>query len=464
MAFRIWFYFLTLTGLMLLFMWMLQITFIGPYYEKNRAETTQLKAQEIERLLMVNNIEQVEFEFVKILSSENLCGGLFTEKAAPVIISEANSSNCQITNISNSAVAEYINRIQESHNKTFSLRFTSEVFEQGLYFYGKEVTFLDQEYYLFLNSPIELLHSTVFVLKRQFGLLVVSVLSVATFLAFLLSKKLSMPLSKMTRDAKRLAQGDYSVQFDSFEYTEVDTLSDTLNYATLEFKKTNDLRRDLVANVSHDIKTPLTMIKAYAEMIQDISGDNKEMREEHLGVILDEANHLERLVNDMLTLSKYESEVFVINETVFNLYDHIHSTVNLFQFDDIEFIIEGDHNIDVKADEIKMGQVLYNFVNNATKFVGEDRKIIISIKKLGPKDVLVSVTDHGKGIPEAQLEFIWDRYYKIDKNFQRHKGTGLGLSIVKAICEANDSQFGVESIQDEETTFFYTLKIHERTS
>lgn len=459
MAFRIWFYFLALTGLMLLFMWMLQITFIGPYYEKNRAETTQLKAQEIQRLLMVNNVQQVESEFINILASENLCGGLYTANGSSIIVSDVNSNNCQIKHLSKSAINEYITLVSEANSKDFSLRFTSEVFEQGLYFYGKEVDFLNDKYYLMLNSPIELLDSTVYVLKRQFGFLVGSVLSIATFIAFLLSKKLSMPLSKMTRDAKRLAQGDYSVKFDSSEYTEVDTLSDTLNFATQEFRKTNDLRRDLVANVSHDIKTPLTMIKAYAEMIQDISGDNEAMREEHLSVILDEVNHLERLVNDMLTLSKYESEVFVINETEFDLEDHIRSTINLFQFDNIEFIIDIDDTYKVIADEIKMGQVLYNFVNNATKFVGDDNKVIINVKKVKSKEVLVSVIDHGKGIPEEQIESIWDRYYKIDKHFQRIQGTGLGLSIVKAICEANGSQFGVDSIENEETTFFYTLRL-----
>lgn len=440
-------------------MWMLQITFIGPYYEKNRAETTHLKALEIQRLLMRDNIEEIETEFVKILASENLCGGIYTPNGAPVIVSEANSSNCQIKTLSSEAINEYIQRVIASPTKTFSLRFTSEVFEQGLYFYGKEVTMLDEPYFLFLNSPIELLDSTVFVLKRQFGLLVASVLSIATFVAFLLSKKLSMPLSKMTRDAKLLASGDYSVQFDSSEYTEVDALSDTLNFATQEFRKTNDLRRDLVANVSHDIKTPLTMIKAYAEMIQDISGDHKEQREEHLGVILDEVNHLERLVNDMLTLSKYESEVFVINDSEFNLYEHITSTVNLFQIDDIDFEIDCDETLIAIADEIKMGQVLYNFVNNATKFVGEDRKVIINVKKVKPKEVLVSVIDHGKGIASSQIESIWDRYYKIDKHFQRNQGTGLGLSIVKAICEANNSQYGVESIEGHQTTFFYTLRL-----
>ena len=106
-----------------------------------------------------------------------------------------------------------------------------------------------------------------------------------------------------------------------------------------------------------------------------------------------------------------------------------------------------------------MGQVLYNFINNATKFVGDDRKIIINVKKVKPKEVLVSVIDHGKGIAESQIESIWDRYYKIDKNFQRNQGTGLGLSIVKAICEANGSQYGVESQEGQQTTFFYTLRL-----
>lgn len=461
MAFRIWFYFLILTGLMLLFMWMLQISFIGPYYEKNRSETTQLKADEISRFLERETFADEESTLIKLLASENMCGSIYNSKGTRIMSANLGYSNCYLASLSPTAMREYMNMAEKSTTKNFAVRFSSVIFEQGLYFYGREVTIEEEPYFVFINSPLELLDSTVFVLKRQFGLLAVSVFTFATLVAFALSRRLSRPISKITDDAERLAQGDYTVQFDSFGYSEVTALSKTLNYATSEFRKTDALRRDLVANVSHDIKTPLTMIKAYAEMIQDISGDNEKMRNEHLDVILDETHHLERLVNDMLTLSKYESDVFTISESEFNLYDHILSTVNLFQIVDVDFDIDVPKDLVVVADEIKMGQVLYNFINNATRFVGDDKQVHLHAAQLDKDQVIVSVKDNGPGIQPHLKEQIWDRYYKIDMNFQRTSSTGLGLSIVRAICEATGSSYGVDSVVGEGTSFYYTLKIKQ---
>ena len=439
-------------------MWMLQISFIGPYYERNRSEMTQFKADEISRFLEREDFKSKEGELVKLLAAENMCGSIYNSSGMRVMSANLSYPNCHLASLSPVAMREYMDMAHESVSRQFAIRFSSEIFEQGLYFYGREVMVNEEAYFIFINSPIELLDSTIFVLKRQFGLLAVSVFSFATLVALSLSRRLSRPISKITRDAERLAQGDYAVEFDSFGYSEVTALSKTLNYATSEFRKTDALRRDLVANVSHDIKTPLTMIKAYAEMIQDISGDNKKMREEHLEVILDETHHLERLVNDMLTLSKYESDVFSIVETEFNLFDHIFSTVNLFQIVEVDFEIDVDPNLFVVADEIKMGQVLYNFINNATRFVGDDKLVIIHAQQIDDQ-VVVTVRDHGPGIAPEVVNHIWDRYYKVDINFQRTSSTGLGLSIVRAICEATHSSYGVDSIVGEGTSFYYTMRV-----
>ena len=457
MAFRIWFYFLALTALMLVFMWMLQISFIGPYYEMNRSQTTKLKAEEITKIIESDTFLDSESQLIKSLASENMCGAIYNSKGIMVMRVNSKNSSCHLANLSRFTISEYISIIDNSSSQDFSLKFTSEIFEQGLYFYGKEAVHMEEPYYLFLNSPIKLLDSTVFVLKRQFGLLAISVFSIATFIAFVLSKRLSSPISNMTESAERLAQGDFSVTFDSYGYNEIVALSRSLNYATEEFRKTDALRRDLVANVSHDIKTPLTMIKAYAEMIQDISGDDKEKREKHLQVILDETNHLERLVNDMLTLSKYESNVLTVNETDFNLKDHIDNVVQLFQFEDFHIDIDVDKMISVKSDEVKMGQVLYNYISNAKKYAGKEKPIHIKVVDLDDK-VMITVRDFGGGIKPETLKNIWDRYYKIDKNFSRKDSTGLGLSIVKAICDACHNEYGVDSIEGEGSSFFYTLR------
>ena len=287
---------------------------------------------------------------------------------------------------------------------------------------------------------MKLLDSTLEVLKNQFMMVTIFILGIGTTVAILLARKLAYPIHAMNESAKKLAKGDFNVKFVGEGYMEAIELSNTLNYATLEFSKTDELRRDLVANVSHDIKTPLTMIKAYAEMIVDISGNDEVTRNAHLKVILDESNHLEKLVNDMLSLSQFESKVLEINESVFNLKEHIDNTLNLFQGVDTSFEVDVSPKVFVSADEIKMGQVLFNFVNNAIKHSNKADKVKISAKT-NRGVVTVSVQDYGDGISLSDQKHIWDRYTQINKHHTRKtSSSGLGLSIVSAICDATSGR------------------------
>lgn len=457
MAFRVWFYFMLLTTMTLLFLWMLQISFIRPYYERNRTQILNQKASEIETLIKAEeNLEESE-ELTDLLVKENMCGTIYDESGTQIVTSSGNLA-CLLDDLSTDSIVQYIAMAQEAPSSEFSIRFSSDIFEQGMYFYGAEVEGFDEgTYYMFINSPLELLDSTVFVLRRQFALLASIVFTMATAVAFLLSRHLARPIERLTGSAHSLAEGDFEAEFDGEGYSEMETLATTLNYATEEFKKTDDLRRDLVANVSHDYKTPLTMIRAYAEMIQDISGDDSEKRNEHLNVILQEVNHLETLVNDMLTLSKYESAMYTINKTKFNLKNHLNETLALLEFRDWDITIYGADDKVVYDDEIKMGQVLYNLLSNALKYASKRQKLDIIVEEKRD-NFYIYVKDYGPGLSEKEATQIWDRYYKVDKNYYRENSqSGLGLSIVKAICKANSSDFGVESVLGEGTKFYYSL-------
>lgn len=456
---RIWFYFMVLTGTTLLFLWMLQISFIRPYYERSRQQVITQKAHETERLFL-QGMEEEAFDherFSKILAKENMCGSIYDQEGKLIHTSKSNMV-CILNALPKRTILEYIDMIEEEPTESFSIRFSADIFDQGMFFYGKTMQATEENYYLFLNAPMELLDSTVYVLRRQFALLAVIVFSTATLVSFLLSRHLSQPIENLTDSAKRLGGGDLEVSFSGEGYREVETLAHTLNYATEEFRKTDDLRRDLIANVSHDYKTPLTMIRAYAEMIRDLSGDKPEKRNAHLQVILDEVDHLERLVNDMLTLSKYESDMYDVNETVFNLKEHLDKTLQLFPWDGWEVRVDCPTNLEVFADEVKMGQVLYNYMSNVLKYAEEGRFLSIIVEE---KDMecFVYLCDKGPGLSSKEQEGIWDRYYKIDKNHSRDVSqSGLGLSIVKAICEATGSRYGVLSEEGKGSCFYYSLK------
>ena len=273
----------------------------------------------------------------------------------------------------------------------------------------------------------------------------------ALLFSYEFSKHLTRGLNVMSEKAVRLAHGDYEVEFVNANYKEMAQLSDSLNYVRDEVKKSEDFQREILANTTHDLKTPLTMIKAYASMIMEISGDNPEKRNQHLQVIINESDRLTGLVNDVLSVSKLRSNMDEINPRIFNLTELVYSIVEKFGYlqesQGYTFMIDIQPNLYTYADEEKIYQVLYNLIGNAANYTGEDKTVYISLKS--NLDGTVNeffVRDTGKGISEEDLPEIWNRFYRVKENHPRPvKGTGLGLNIVKAILENHSFIFGVDS-------------------
>ena len=243
---------------------------------------------------------------------------------------------------------------------------------------------------------------------------------------------------------------------------EVSELADTLNFAAGELSKTEGLRREFVANVSHDLRTPLTMIKGYAEVMRDLPGENTP---ENVQIIIDEAGRLNDLVNDLLDLSRLQAGVMELNRTRFNLTASIREILGRYQrFKDYRFPFEPKEEAYVVADELKISQVVYNLVNNAVNYAGEDKTVSLEQALSGGR-VRVSVTDTGEGIPADRLRDIWDRYYKVDREHRRAQvGTGLGLSIVKNVLDLHGGAYGVISQEGKGSTFWFELPIDTQRS
>jgi methyl-accepting chemotaxis protein len=163
--------------------------------------------------------------------------------------------------------------------------------------------------YLYISTPLGPLNMTIEILRRQLWYVSIVALLLGLVIAYFIARRFTRPVTAITNQAGALAEGRFPDSFDKGFCSELDRLSDTLTYASHELGKVESLRRELIANVSHDLKTPLTMIKAYAELIRDISGDNKVRREAHLGVISSEVDRLEKLVSDILSLSQVQSAV-----------------------------------------------------------------------------------------------------------------------------------------------------------
>lgn len=318
----------------------------------------------------------------------------------------------------------------------------------------------DPKGYLLLNTSLEPLESTVDILRVQMLQVSLAMLALAFGISIFLSSLVATPIVRITRSAEKLAQGDYNVKFNGRGYTETEQLAETLNYASNEITKIDTMRRDLMANISHDLRTPLTMVKAYAEMIRDLSGDDPVKRDEHLDIIIEESDRLAALVNDIMDLTKLENGSTELHKEPFCVGSRLKEIMTRYKLlserDGYKFYVSTNEEAWGEADLIKFDQIIYNLVNNAVNYSGEEKTVYVT-EVCTPKKIQISVTDTGDGISKELMPLIFDRYYRAEKHKREVIGTGLGLSIVKQIFILHGFKFGVKSEEGIGSTFWFEM-------
>lgn len=321
------------------------------------------------------------------------------------------------------------------------------------------------EYMLLLNSTITPVNTAKKTFGAQFAYTMIVLVLFAIIMAYILSRLISSPLKSMTAAAKELAKGRYDVEFSGSGYKEISDLSETLNYAASELAKNDLLQKELIANISHDLRTPLTMIKGYGEIMRDIPGENTP---ENIQAIIDETTRLSELVNDLLDLSKVESGTGRFETERFDLTEAVGEVLGRFEqmkaVGDYNISFVHDGRVSIDADRSMVLQVIYNLVSNAINYGGEDKYVgieqSVTFDENGKQFVRISVIDHGMGIKKEDLSLIWDRYYKVEGVHRRATvGTGIGLSIVKKVLERHGAAYGVESAIGVGSTFWFEFPV-----
>ena len=303
---------------------------------------------------------------------------------------------------------------------------------------------------------------TVRILRSMLIYISIIVLIIALLMAFALSIRLSAPIEKLTNSATELSKGNHDVHFDGAGFTETKELARALNKAAYEMEKTDFYQREIIANVSHDLKTPLTMIRSYAEKIMDITGDNPEKRNADLNVIISETEHLNRLVSDMLSVSNLQSNNVAMNMETFDLVQAAQSVYESFlalaTSEGFEIYFHPCRPAYVVGDRTRLTQVMTNFVSNAVKYSGDNKYIDIRLSRSNRK-VTFHCIDHGMGIPSDEIGHVWDKYYRTSANHERGiEGTGLGLAIVKGILNLHGAKYGVESEEGKGSDFWFEME------
>lgn len=267
---------------------------------------------------------------------------------------------------------------------------------------------------------------------------------------------------------KEISSGHFDARIDTKHIypKEFRELAQNINQMAEDINKFEEMRKDFIANTSHDFRSPLTSIRGFVQAILD-GTIPVEYQEKYLRIVLDESDRLTRLTNDILLLSQMESDYITLEKVVFDIHDIIRKTFLQFEQKILQkklniILLIGKRELMVDADIGQIQRVLYNIIDNSIKFTDNGGEITISTKIQKDK-VEVSISDNGIGISEANIKYIWDRFHKVDKSRGKDKkGIGLGLSIVREIIKAHGEQIQVYSQEGKGTTFVFTLPLCQK--
>lgn len=448
---KVWLYLVLFLLVILAFLWIFQVVLLNAYYEWS----VKSKLDEVANQIFNTN-EVFISTLDKLAYNNDICIEVMDKNRTIVYSSNYFYKGCL-----------------EEGNKSYSLykdHFIDNNFSKKTYLIKNSRSdtktlvkaIKNANYYIFMNASLEPIGTTSTILMSQLKYVTAIVLILSLFVAYFISSKISKPILKISKSVKKMAKGDYNVDFNySGNIEEIDELSDVLKNAANELDKTESLRREFLANVGHDLKTPLTMVKAYAEMVRDVTYKDEKKRNENLNVIIEETDRLNILVNDILELSKLQSNTVKLEYEQFDLDLLISSILKRYDIlvskEGYSICYEGIPNTLVMADKKRVEQVLYNLINNAIQYTGKDKIVRIYLKKNNEK-IRIEVKDTGSGIDLEDLDSIWDKYYKIDKKYKRNRvGSGIGLSIVKSVCLNHGFKYGVESSKNKGSTFWFEI-------
>ena len=319
--------------------------------------------------------------------------------------------------------------------------------------------------YILIHKPMtEVLAQSTGIVDIAF-LSVTIVLGCAAILLLVFNFIVYKPIQKITTAAEQYARGDFSKRIAIKTNDELGYLANTLNYMATELDTFEEEQRKFISNVSHDFRSPLTSIKGYIEAMLD-GTIPVEMQEKYLNIILFETERLNKLTHNILDLNQFGNRGMSLETVEFDINQMIRTTIMTFEgvcnkrglsFD---LLLTGEE-LFVKGDMSKIQQVLYNLIDNATKFANSNTSITIETNVRNEK-VLISVKDKGIGIPSDSVKKVWERFYKTDQSRGRDKkGSGLGLAIVKEIVQAHNENINVISTEGVGTEFIFTLPLAE---
>ena len=473
---RIFSYFLFFTALLLVLLWIFQTVLLDDFYKYQKTNMLTSSAEAIAHNIENNDIRTL----ISRISEQNDVCVLVLDQWLRTLVAVDASPGCVIHNMSLRDLSRFMRSMEQSDEVVLHV-FSLGGFRNSRYdaarFSGyvppaddgniqsmiaaRQVLLSDgQKVYIFLNAIITPVTATVETLRSQLVFISLVLVLLSFLISFLLSHRITQPIVETTLAARALSVGEFTPSATRTAYREVDELNLQLTQAAQDLQKVEGMQRELIANISHDLRTPLTLIEGYAEAIRDLPGENKP---ENMQVIIDETKRLATLVNAVLDYSTTKNGQNPLSCEDFDLTASILAILARYQKltgqegYQIDFHYE-DH-ITVCADELRVGQVIYNLINNALTYTGPDKRVTVT-QNVENGQAKIEVHDSGEGISPEELPHIWNRYYRGSKPHKRAAiGSGLGLSIVQGVLENHALPYGVESGEGAGTTFWFLIPV-----
>ncbi|NCB33434.1 MAG: HAMP domain-containing histidine kinase [Erysipelotrichia bacterium] len=451
-------YLILFATILIALIWVFQIALLQPMYQQYKVSTVKNAANEI-----VDNLDSDRLtSIIYSVSAQNDTCVRIINASSDV---QSGNMGCVLYRMNSKEILQQVALAEENSGSYLYTSSGNDIAMPGNegfknIMYTRIVDTAGGRNIVMVYSGVSPVNATTKTLSSQLVWITLFVVVAIVLLTFLMNKTISKPLTEITDKARELPRGEFEYNSKNEQYEEAQLLNETLTQAAADIKKADQAKRDLIANVSHDLRTPLTMISGYGEMMRDLPG---EKTDENIQVIIDESNRLTALVNDLLDLSKMQSAKIALKQTDFNLSDMIENQMKKYDVYRIQehYVFESDvpSDIMVHGDDQRIEQVLNNFITNAINYGGSAKHMIIRCKLINEK-ARIEVQDFGEGIPADKINDIWDRYYKIDKKHVRvSNGSGIGLAIVKQILDLHHAAYGVESKVGHGSTFWFELPL-----
>lgn len=450
--------------------WFMAVFMFKPmYYAVTQAELNKTLNKVVTAIDLDGGINENTLDQISGIVNVGTCVDISDANGNGIVLFEGIGDACQLhtegsndnifeqqRKIDSAAAKELRQSIREYNRKTYNSNCTDDLGNVQVV----KGRFYDEKYIIIVSTNLARTESIISIVSSQLRTASLLAIVLSIVIATAMSHWFMQPLMKLSNATKEIAKGNYDVKVQINNKDEFGQLAKDFNLMTEEIQRSHNLQKDLIANISHDLRTPLTIIKGYAESIKDITGDNKEIRDQQLTTIIEEADRLSDMVGSVMEYTKLSQNAYKLNIVQFDIADMCRDIAEMYSYkaenEGKSVSYSGPEQVYVFADAPLIERVIHNFVSNALVHTPDGTRVGIAVNITEDNKVKVSVYDSGQGIKQEDIPHLFDKYYRARKDEGR-TGSGLGLAIVKSILENHKFKYGVESREGLGTEFWFII-------